>query len=329
MRFPTYSFAGNTFTVKNYDRVATDLYVDAPLSNVSIAYKNADFIADLAVPRIPVTQETGVIFRKGTENFNIADLKRGDLAKSKRSGYTVDHDTTFRVVNYALSDVVTDNMRKMSVSPNQPESDVTEDLTERLALNKEYLLASALFSTANFSGYTETLNSGSARYQWNDYTNSNPIDDVRHAVNDKVTAYSGATSDFEVIMGGDVWTKLQDHPDILDRIKYTQLGIVTTELVKAIFEVDNLYVGKAMYNSANEGQTASLARVWGKFVLVAHRGKPAIKTAACSALIHGGNVVRKWTDNELRGATVIEAEEAFQAKILSAKSGYLYSTAIA
>lgn len=327
-----YNFQGKQFTIKNYDRSATDLYVDAPLTNLSIAYRNTDYIADLAVPRIPVTQETGIIWKMGKENFSLKTIARADKAKSLRSGYTVDSSSlTYRLVTYALSDVVTKGMMDMAVSPMQPEADATDYLTEQLALNKEYLLASALFNTgaSGFSGYTETLNAGSSRYQWNDYTNSNPIDDVRHAINDHISANSGATSDFAIIMGGDVWTKLEDHPDILDRIKYTQTGIVTQDLVKTIMGVSNIYVGNAMYNSAAEGQTTSLSRVWGKYVLVMHRGRPAIKTAACAAILHGGNVVRKWTDNELRGATVIEAEEALQAKVLSTASAYLYSTAVA
>jgi hypothetical protein len=71
-----------------------------------------------------------------------------------------------------------------------------------------------------------------------------------------------------------------------------------------------------------------LARVWGKYALVYHRGTPSLKTSATAALIHGGNYVRKWTDNAYRGATIIEVEEALQAKITSAKSGYLFSTAV-
>lgn len=326
-----YQFAGYNFQVKNYDRVPTDLYVDAPLTNVSIAYKNLDLIADLVIPRISVKQETGIVWKYGMENFGLKDLIRGDKSVSKRSGYSVDTDTTYRIINYALSDVVTQGMRDMAASPMQPETDAAEYLTSILALNKEYLVASALFNTGatGFSGYTEALNAGSSRYRWSDYTNSTPIDDVEYAKVSKIAANSGATSDFAMIVGADVWLQLKNHPDILERIKYTQTGIITEDLVKSVMGLDNLYVGKAMYNSANEGQTASLSRVWGKYALVYHKGTPSLKTAATGALIHGGNYVRKWTDNAYRGATIIEVEEAFQAKLLSAKSGYLFSTAVA
>ncbi len=331
---PTIPFYGNdgrvyNMQVKTFDRTASDLYVDAPLTGVSIAYKNADYIADLCVPRIPVKKETGLVFKMGMENFRIMDLQRGDKAKSKRSGYTVDTDTTYRLFNYALSDVVTQGMRDQAQDPMSPDTDATENLTEILALNKEYKLASAMFNTGSgyFSGYTEALNAASSRYRWDVYTDSTPVQDVAYAMN-KIRTNSGATSDIAVVIGGDVWPYLQEHPDLLEKITYSQIGVVTEELVKRCFQIDNFYVGKAMYDTANEGQTSSLASVWGKYALVYHRGRPTVKTAACAALVHGGNWVRKWTDQELQGATVVEVQEAFQEKLLSPRSGYLFSTVI-
>lgn len=335
-RFETVRFFSNdgsihNMEVRNFDRVATDLYVDAPLTNVSVAYKNTDYIADLVLPKIPVRQETGLIWTMGTENFSIKDMVRGDKSRSKQSGYTVDSSATYRIINYALSDMVTEGMRNQAVNPMQPETDTTEYLTEQLMLNKEYIVGAALFNTGatGFSGYTETLNNSSIRYQWDDYTNSTPLEDAAYAKN-KIATNSGATSGIIMVVGADVWQQLENHPDVLDRIKYTQFGVITEQLVAKAMQIDNIFVGQALYNTANEGQTASLSRIWGKYALFMH--KPAnvgLKTAATAALIHGGNYVRKWTEQAIRGATVIEVEEAFQAKILSAKSGYLFSTAVA
>jgi hypothetical protein len=334
-RFETIKFFGNNGSVhnielRNFDRTATDLYVDAPLTNVSVAYKNTDYIADLVLPKIPVRQETGLIWTMGTQNFNIKDLQRGDKSVSKRSGYTVDAEKTYRIINYALSDVVTSGMVNQAVNPMQPEADTTEYLTEQLMLNKEYLVGTALFNTGatGFSGYTEALSTSASRYRWDDYTNSNPLDDAAYCKN-KIATNSGATSGIQLVIGEDVMTYLQNHPDILDRIKYTQFGVITEDLIAKAMQIDRLIVGKALYNTANEGQTATLARVWGKYALFMHRpASVGLKTAATAVMLHGGNYVRKWTENALQGATVVEVQEAFQAMLLSARSGYLLSTAV-
>lgn len=334
-RFETIKFFGNNGSVhnielRNFDRVATDLYVDAPLTNVSVQYKNTDYIADLILPRIAVKQETGKIWTMGTENFNVKDMQRGDKSKSKRSTYSVDSSSTYAIVNYALSDMVTAGMVNQAVNPMQPEMDTTEYLTEQLMLNKEYIVGSALFNTGatGFSGYTEALSTSASRYRWSDYTNSTPLEDAAYCVN-KIATNSGATSGIQLVVGADVWQQLENHPDILDRIKYTQFGVITEDLVAKAMQIDKLFVGKALYNTANEGQTASLARVWGKFALFMHRpASVGLRTSASAVMIHGGNYVRKWTENAYQGATVVEVQEAFQAKILSAKSAYLLSTAV-
>lgn len=320
----------NDISIKTYDRTASDLYVDKPLTNVSIKFKNNKFIASEALSQMPVSEETGLIWKYGDESYAIKDLQRSDKSRSKQSTYNVDTDTTYRIINYALSDVVTQKMRKQQQTPMQVDTDTTEYLSDILDLNKEYLAASALFSTANFAGYTETLNNAAVRYQWDDYTNSNPIDDATYAIESKIEANSGATGDINLIVGRDVWVQLRNHPDILERIKYTQKGIITPAIVAEVMGVNNVLVGRARYNTANEGQTISLSAVWGKFALFYHKpARAGLKTAATAITVHGGRQVRKWKDPYLGNADVIEVEEAFQHKILSAKSGYLFSTAVA
>ena len=318
--------------VKTYsDRTASDLYVDKPLSNISIKYTNSEMLAGLVVKEVPVTEETGYIWSYGLENFAIKDLQRADKTRSKQSSYSVSHSATYALINYALSDVVTEKMRKQQAAPMQVDMDTAENLTDILLLNKEYLLSSALFNTGStgFSGYTETLNAGSDYYQWNDYTNSAPMLCASYAKG-KIHSNSGVTSKISLIVGYDVWTQLENHPDVLELIKYTQMGVVTQDIVAKAMQIDNLYVGRASYNSANEGQTATLASVWGKYALFMHTpDRVTIKTSACAATLHGGRQVRKWNDPYLRNADVIEVEEAFQHKLLSARSGYLFSTAVA
>jgi hypothetical protein len=38
---------------------------------------------------------------------------------------------------------------------------------------------------------------------------------------------------------------LKQHPDIIDRIKYTQRGVVTEDLIATLFDIDELYVSYA------------------------------------------------------------------------------------
>jgi hypothetical protein len=58
-----------------------------------------------------------------------------------------------------------------------------------------------------------------------------------------------------------VYLRLGTHPAILDLTKYTSAGIVPRQVLAAVFELDDLLIAKAWEDTANEGQTASYARM--------------------------------------------------------------------
>ncbi|KKK78803.1 hypothetical protein LCGC14_2839890, partial [marine sediment metagenome] len=89
-----------------------------------------------------------------------------------------------------------------------------------------------------------------------------PIDDVAVQANSiaEKTGYKPNT----IVLGPEVFQKLKEHPDILDRIKYTQKGIVTKDLLAALFEVDRVMVPNATRNTAAEKETASFDFMYGK-----------------------------------------------------------------
>jgi hypothetical protein len=78
--------------------------------------------------------------------------------------------------------------------------------------------------------------------KWSD-AGSDPISDVA----DIVVAFRKLTG-FKpniCVLGADVMKGLKQHPDIIDRIKYTQKGIVTEDLIATLFDVDELYTSYA------------------------------------------------------------------------------------
>src|SRR6185436_8618349 len=58
-----------------------------------------------------------------------------------------------------------------------------------------------------------------------------------------------------LVLGAAVKRTLRSHPDIADRIKYTQVGIADEAMLASLFEVDNVVVARGIYNAADEGAT--------------------------------------------------------------------------
>ena len=72
-------------------------------------------------------------------------------------------------------------------------------------------------------------------------------------------------------IGPEVKRALIDHPDIIDRIKYTQKGIVDDALLAALFGVEDVVTLRAVENSGSEGAADSIAYMAGKHALLLYR----------------------------------------------------------
>ena len=61
--------------------------------------------------------------------------------------------------------------------------------------------------------------------------------------------------------------EIKQESSVLDRIKYTERGIVTAPLIAAMFELDECLIGDAIYSSAEEteaGDDFTGVNVWEK-----------------------------------------------------------------
>ena len=66
-----------------------------------------------------------------------------------------------------------------------------------------------------------------------------------------------------------VYDKIVDHPAIVERMKYSQLGVLTTDLLARFFDVDHVIIGAAKKDSSVEGQSDSVSDIWGRDALLA------------------------------------------------------------
>lgn len=135
-------------------------------------------------------------------------------------------------------------------------------VTTSLLLRREDLAATLATTAANYpSDLTSAIASGS---RWNE-TNGDPEADsvtAHNALVNRCGRKANACS-----MSGDTYRKLKLSPSFRDRVKYTTGGPVTKDAIKALFDVDYLFIGDARYDSTVEGATASISSFWGTNVI--------------------------------------------------------------
>lgn len=243
------------------------VHVKTTLNNVALAYfqEEAEFIAQIVSPIVPVNKSSDYYFVYGREHFNITDAIRRPGVTPIEVEHTLSTDQ-YQTYEYSLREKVTDEEKKDADNPIAPESDAVLYVSERLRLSHERRIAVQLTTAGNYqTGWKATL---AGDDQWNNGTSSDPIADIQTAI-DKVVAAGKRPN--TLFMGYEVWTQLKHHPDFLNRLAGNKTQIVTADLLKTIWEeIEEVAIGSTLYNTAVEGADEDLGFCWGKSFGVAY-----------------------------------------------------------
>jgi hypothetical protein len=301
--------------------------VDPVLSNISIQYRPVGLVADRIFPRQPVGEVSGTCYKyeKGMM-FDIVDTRREINSGYKRASYKMETDT-YKCFENGLEEVIDDRLRKIAGNKLNLEIDTTEFVTQLVALAAEKRVVDIVTNSSLITQYT-TLTSA-AKTQFNDYTNSDPIGVIQTG---KATINAAIGRDpNKLVLGKEVFDKLVNHPALLDRIKYSQTGIVTAALMAVVFGVDEVLVAESLYNTVKKNQTASLSRLWGKKALLCYsEPTPGLKKISLGYTYEFSprQTMAPFRDENNIG-DVIRVKEDIDEKLMSADCGYLIVDAVA
>jgi hypothetical protein len=323
-----------------YDpRGGGNVHIDVVLSQISVAFPNNGFVGENLFPRVNVNRVSDKYYIFGREAWAVpvgGDFRAPGTVANEIEGLLLSTDTYF-AQEHSLQIPVTDEERENADSPLSPDRDGTELVTAKILLVRELAMQVMVTTAGNYaSGYSTTLSGTS---QWNDYTNSDPIGDIRTGFR---KIHSGLFIEPNTaIIPYQVMTQLEDHPDFIERIKYSERGILTAEIIATILGIQNVIVPGVGYNSANPGQTASLGYLWGKDVVLAYvPPRAGIKIPAFAYEFNWGYrgnrpmVTERWRE-EPRKSDIIRVSRRYDLKFValdgSGKSiaGYLIKAAVA
>lgn len=302
--------------------------VDPLLTGVSIGYENSAYIADQLLPTLPVSKQSDkhFIFDKG--RFRVEDNKRGAGSSSKEVTLNLTTGLPYFCEDHALKEFVTDDEVDNAVAGMDPMVDATENVSELHLVAKEVEAATMLTDTAVLTQNT-TLSGTS---QWSDYANSDPIGVIKTA---KQTIHAAIHVDPNVlVLGKQVFDKLSDHPAFLERVKYSQLGVMTPDLMARIFGVDRVIIAAAGKNTAVEGQTDSMSYIWGRNAILAYINPRLGKKTITLGLTYQWKTrkverLRGSNEEDRKGTYVRVGDHYYDQNLVSVSAGYLIKNAVA
>src|SRR5689334_11777367 len=125
-----------------------DLHVDQLLTNLSISYTNADYIADQIFPVVPVNKQSDIVPKYDQSHWfrNLA-TPRAPGTKSTGSGFTVDLTDKYFCLRYSFRDEIVDETRDNSDAPFNLDVDSMEFVTDKVMMTREVNFVSDFMQT--------------------------------------------------------------------------------------------------------------------------------------------------------------------------------------
>lgn len=302
--------------------------VDPLLTGVSIGYTNSAYIADLVLPSLPVSRQTDKHFIYDKGRFRVEDNKRGAGANSKEVTLNLTTGLPYFCEDHALKEFVLDEDVDNAAPGMDPMVDATENVTELHMVAKE-VEAAALLTDTGVMTQNVTLSGTS---QFSDYANSDPFSVIETG---KQTIHAAIHVDPNVaIIGKQVWDKLKHHPAFLERVKYSQKGTISEDLLASLIGVDRIIIAAAGKNTAVEGQADSMSYIWGKNIVLAYINPRLGKKSLTLGVTYQWKSrkverIRGANEEDRKGTYVRVGEHYYDQKLVAASAGYLIKNAVA
>ena len=296
--------------------------INKALTNLSVFYKNSDYIARNVLRDVNVMKESDKYYVYTSEK-RIPDARRANGTPANMYTWEVS-TSSYNVFERALKDVITDRDYMNVEAPINLDRDTVENLTDKIDLNFEYDAMKLLFTTTTFSNNATIVTATSWTYNT---TTSAPIQNVLSATGAILKA-SGKMPN-EIVMGWAVLEALKENNNVYGRIQYVERAIITEELLASLFDVQKIHVGKAVYDSSLEGGTESQGFIWGSDCLIAYFDpNPGLRKATAAVNFRVSQYgspwkVKKWREEEVEG-NYIEVQTMYEPKAVATACGYLF-----
>lgn len=238
------------------DNIVGDIHIDTFLTNYSESFIQdaSTYISNSVATAIPVQYQAGV-YQKLQRSYYLRD----ELAPRPHGGtpvqvkYGVERASYF-VDELAAEHYIDDRQRAQNALPsNSLDQNAVRLLTTKALVSRDRRWATAFFRTGVWANDKAGIASGtptSAQFiQWNQ-AGAMPLADVLLA-KDQVAALTGKVPN-TMVLGANVITRLLLSPALQDLVKYTQGGLLTTDILATMFGVERIVVARSVYNAADE-----------------------------------------------------------------------------
>ena len=325
------------------------LHVDTFLTDMAVAWsqQRKNFVADKIFPVVPVLKESDLyaVYEMGYQYRD--EMKPRPLGgRPVRVGYEITNNR-YACVEWAEEHLIDDRVRQNADQPLNPDLAAMRLLTNHGMIHREVLWQQSFFTTGvwgvDWYGNTTaaadgTLGTPNTMLQF-DQSGSDPIGFFEQRRFD-VLSKTGYEPNV-LVLGPDAFRVIKNHSTVVDRIKYTQRGIVTEEILAKLFDVDRVVVPKGVKESTAEQAPSATPATSVNFIadrysamMVYAADAPSIQepsggyTFAYTGLIPGvtnafGGVIERGRE-ELAHSDVIQLRASYTQNVVASQVGEFF-----
>lgn len=232
--------------------------VEPILTNMMMGYMQGDdrFVASRVFPAVPVDKDSGTYYIATKKYFFFNDLQErapGDPFVRLDFGLSTN---TYKTLQWAAEMPIPDEVAANSQVPMELRQLAARRVAQSSLIRKEVSFATDFMTTSVWG-----TDDNNATTDWDDFTSGDPINDV--LVASRTISNNTGVDANTMVLGYIVHQALVNHPDILDRMKYTQLATQQSieGALAALFGKANYWVGRATYSNTNESAAFSASAI--------------------------------------------------------------------
>jgi hypothetical protein len=301
-----------------YNVAKTNVRDDKFLTGLAVRYQNHEFVGTEFMPEYTVQKESDKyrIFRK--DGFYKGAPKKADGAITEEATLAYD-EGTYSTYERAIKDIVTDRAVQNADAPVRPKIDATNFLTEKVLLSEEIDIWALILGTSGLEAgsYYSDLTAVTA---WIDGTDpdilanlSSAIVQISKAIGKRPNKIAFTTEVSEAIVQDSV---------IREILKYHTTSMITGDALPATLRNMKITIADALWNSADEGQTASYEYLI-KYRVAMGYVEPGNNLTLGRTFVSKPFKVVRWRDDDREGE-FIKVNKVYAPQMMSLDAGYMY-----
>jgi hypothetical protein len=304
------------------------IHIDQSLTNVSVAYQNAAFIAEQVAPVVPVNMKSNKYWVYGMERFRRRMTAREPGDKIRETGWSLSTDSYF-CQGQSLRGWYPWEAPSNADPVLDLDIDTTEVTTDQILLAQEMDLVDAI--TAGLTAVDLSANGGAYQFDNPDCDPIAYIDKQQETIQKAIGRRANTLA-----IGRPGLRGLRSNPNVIKRVYGTTAPVdplIKPEMLAEKLDLQEILVGDAMYDTANEGAAASLGYIWGNNAVLFYKD-PQPGRRKVSFAYHflwnvgnAGRIVEKFYDQD-RKRYVIDVTKYRDQKIVAAGAAVLMSNTL-